>query len=104
VPGEITSALSAGTNALLRLGAIAATSAADVLEPFGLAPAPSALPALSDEAEALLRRLRDGPASADELVRELGLDVGAAAAGLTELELHGLLTESSGIYRASVRP
>jgi len=32
VPGEITSALSAGTNALLRLGATALTSPADVLE------------------------------------------------------------------------
>ena len=42
VPGEITSALSAGTNALLRLGATAATSAADVLESFGLVPAGTA--------------------------------------------------------------
>ena len=36
VPGEITSALSAGTNALLRLGATPLTSSADVLELFGL--------------------------------------------------------------------
>src|SRR5881398_606268 len=35
-PGEITSALSAGTNALLRLGATPLTSAADVLEMFGI--------------------------------------------------------------------
>ena len=39
VPGEITSALSAGTNALLRIGATALTSAGDVLEAFGIAPA-----------------------------------------------------------------
>ena len=31
------------------------------------------------------------------------LDAGAVAAGLTELELHGLLTESSGIFRAALR-
>jgi DNA processing protein len=102
VPGEITSALSAGTNALLRLGASVATSAVDVLETFGLAPAEPAAPALSTAAEAALAGLRDGPASADELVRSLGLDAGAVAAALAELELHGLLTESSGIYRASV--
>jgi DNA processing protein len=102
VPGEITSALSVGVNALLRLGATVATSAADVLEPFGLGLASPAAPALSVGAEALLARLREGPASADELVRELGLDAGSAAAGLAELELHGLLTESSGIYRASL--
>src|SRR5205823_10800103 len=35
-PGEITSSLSAGTNALLRLGATPLTRAADVLESFGL--------------------------------------------------------------------
>ena len=36
VPGEITSALSAGTNALLRLGATPVTRSDDVLEIFGL--------------------------------------------------------------------
>ena len=36
VPGEITSSLSAGTNALLRLGATPLTAAADVLETFGI--------------------------------------------------------------------
>src|SRR5713226_1051201 len=38
VPGEITSALSAGANALLRLGATALTCPADVLESFGIEP------------------------------------------------------------------
>jgi DNA processing protein len=102
VPGEITSALSAGTNALLRLGAAAATSAADVLEPFGLAPPDPATPPLSPAGAAVLGCLGDAPASADELVRALGLDAGTVAAALVELELHGLLTESSGIYRGCV--
>jgi DNA processing protein len=100
VPGEITSALSAGTNALLRLGAMVATSAADVLESFGLAPSEPDLPQLTRPADAILSRLRDGPSSADELVRALGLDAATAAAALMELELHGLLTEASGIFRA----
>jgi DNA processing protein len=104
VPGEITSALSAGTNALLKLGAAVATSAADVLEAFGLAPEPPAPPHLTPPAEAVLARLRDGPHSADQLVRALGLDAAAAAAALTELELHGLLTETSGIFRGSSTP
>src|SRR5438477_11722050 len=38
VPGEITSALARGTNALLRLGAAAVTSADDVLEAIGVSP------------------------------------------------------------------
>ncbi len=101
VPGEITSSLSAGTNALLRLGATAATSAADVLEAFGLAPPDPATPTLSSAGEAVLVRIRETPASADELVRAVGRDAAAVAAALTELELHGLLTEASGIYRAA---
>ena len=103
VPGEITSALSAGTNALLRLGATAATSALDVLEVFGLGPPEPAPAELGAAAEAVLGRVRDSPASADELVRALGLDAAAIAAALTELELHGLLTETSGIFRPAVR-
>jgi DNA processing protein len=99
VPGEITSALSAGTNGLLRLGATAATSAADVLEMFGLTPPEPASPDLGPSAVAVLTRLRDGPTSADELVRALALGAGAVAAALAELELHGLATECSGIYR-----
>jgi DNA processing protein len=101
VPGEITSALSVGTNALLRAGATAATSAADVLEAFGLGPPEPAAPMLSAAGEAVLERLRDGPASADELVRSERLDAAAVVAALTELELHGLLTEAAGFYRAA---
>ena len=101
VPGEITSALSQGTNGLLRLGATAATSAADVLEVFGLRRAGPKTPALSPTAEQVLARIRDAPSSADELVRVLGLDAATVAAGLAELELHELLTESSGIFRGA---
>jgi DNA processing protein len=103
VPGEITSALSAGTNALLRLGAVAATSAADVLESFGLAPPEPEPPELTPSARAALDRLRDRSHSADELGRVLLVDAAAVAAALTELELHGLLTETSGIFRAALR-
>jgi DNA processing protein len=101
VPGEITSALAAGSNGLLRQGATAATSPADVLESFGLAPAAPETPALSSAAERVLRQIREAPVSADELVRALGLDAAVIAAALAELELHELLTESSGIYRGA---
>jgi DNA processing protein len=101
VPGEITSALSSGANALLRLGATAATSAADVLESFGVSPCELEAPPLSGPATAVLERIRDAPTSADELGRALGLEAGAVAAALAELDLHELLTESSGIYRGA---
>ena len=103
VPGAITSALSAGSNGLLRQGATAATSARDVLEVFGLSPAAQEIPALTPAAERVLRRIRDTPTSADELVRALDLDAATVAAALAELDLHELLTESSGIYRGAAQ-
>ena len=90
VPGEITSALSRGTNDLLRLGATPLLGSADVLDLFGLAPAAAAALELTDVADKVLGRLRDGPASADELARATGLEAGALASALTELELAGV--------------
>jgi DNA processing protein len=100
VPGEITSALSRGTNGLLRLGATPLTSAADVLESFGLSQPAAARPRVGDDAGAVLGRLRDAAASADELARATGLDAGSVAAALTELELAGLAAGSDGRFRA----
>src|SRR5437667_4951530 len=82
VPGEITSALSGGTNRLLRQGATAATSSADVLEVFGLEPARAEPPELGADAEQVLARLRDGPCAVDQLARALDLDAGRLAAAL----------------------
>jgi DNA processing protein len=101
VPGEITSALSAGTNALLRLGATPLTCAEDVLESYGLAlPAAAAL-TLGETATAVLERIRDGAADADELARATGLPAGELAVALTELELAGAVREDGGVYRAA---
>jgi DNA processing protein len=94
VPGEITSSLSKGTNALLRAGATPLTCAGDVLELFGLEgreePARNASP--------LLELL---PATADELARASGLEAGALAAALAELELSDAVVEAEGVYRAA---
>ena len=101
VPGEITSALSAGTNDLLRLGAAPLLTSADILELFGLAAAPPEAVDLTSTAGAVLARLQDGPTSADELVRSTGLDAGALASALTELELAGRAVAAGGVYRAN---
>ncbi len=102
VPGEITSALSGGTNALLKLGAAPVTCAADVLELFDLAPLAAEAHPIGPVAEALLERLRDGPLTADELVRDSGLEPGRAAAALVELELAQRAELEDGVYRACV--
>jgi len=102
VPGEITSRLSAGSNQLLRLGAAPATSAADVLESFGLEPAVAPLPELGPAGEGVLARLRDSPATADELAHVSGVAAAELAVVLTELELAGVVAEAEGLYRVVV--
>jgi DNA processing protein len=101
VPGEITSALSSGTNDLLKLGASPLTASGDVLDVFGLTGAESEPLELGSSAEMVLARLRDGPASADELARATGLDAGMLASALTELELAGCAVAGGGVYRAN---
>jgi DNA processing protein len=100
VPGEITSALSAGTNALLRLGATPLTSTSDVLEHFGLLESAAGAGAeIGETAAAVLARLRDGPLGADELARSTELAAEAVAVALSELELAGLAFVVDGVYR-----
>ena len=100
VPGEITSALSAGTNDLLRQGAAPLLSADDVLGAIGLERAPPGPhAALSPAAEAVSAILRDGARAADELVRAVGLGSAEVAAALVELELAGLAASADGVYR-----
>jgi DNA processing protein len=95
VPGEITSRLSDGTNALLRLGATPFTSPGDVFESLGV----EAEPIAPRERHPLLDLL---PASADELVGATGLPASEVAAALAELELAGLAAEGDGIYRVTI--
>jgi len=101
VPGEITSALSAGANALLRLGAAPLTSSADVLELFGLV-AETRPPAPEGTAGTILELLVDGPLTADELVRASGLATEVVGGVLVELELSGLVATAEGRTRRTV--
>lgn len=102
VPGEITSSLSAGTNGLLRLGATPLTRVDDVLELFDLVPTPVTPTPMGDAARELLARLRNEPATADELVRASGVSPGEASAALIELELAGQVNVEDGVYRPAV--
>ena len=101
VPGEITSTLSAGSNALLRLGATPLLCADDVMQSFGLEAAPPPAVNLSPAAATTFDRVRERPRAADELVRLTGLDAAALAIALSELELAGLVVLDEGVYRAS---
>ncbi len=102
VPGEITSAVSAGSNALLRLGATPVTAAADVLEAYGIERVVEAVGALEGLVGTVLEKLSEQPASIDELARVLAVAPGVVAAALTELELVGRVSGGDGVYRAAI--
>jgi DNA processing protein len=104
VPGEITSALSIGTNTLLRLGATPLTSADDVLECLGLESAPASALELGENAANVLAALESEAAAPDRLGQLTGLDAATLASALTELELAGAAVEADGVYRGVRRP
>lgn len=97
VPGSIMASLSAGTNWLIRNGAVAVTSANEVLEELGEEVAMKAkqLPlSLSDIQRAIMDELNKQSLSADELVRTLKYDVILVGQALSDLALKGLIEEA----------
>jgi DNA processing protein len=103
VPGEITSLLSRGTNALLRLGATPVTCVEDVLAVIGVEPQPAACIMIEPRLDVVRSAVADAPAGADEVVRSTGLAPAEVAAALAELELAGVVVQADGLYRV-VRP
>ncbi len=103
VPGEITSALSAGANGLLRQGATPVTCAADVLEAIGVERVLAA-PEIPDVAgaAAVVEALSRGARTPDELARATSLSAGGVAAALVELELAGILAVEEGVVRSTI--
>ena len=99
VPGQITSGLAAGPNSLLADGACLVRSATDVLDALygvGARPAPPARARepLEPRLEQLLAAVEAGR-GVDSIARA-GADVGDVLAGLTELELLGLVRRGPG--------
>ncbi len=103
VPGEITSALSAGTNGLLRQGATPATSAADVLEALGLETEPAGRRVPDDPvSEQVIAAVAAGAGTQDELSRATGLGAAELAAALALLELAGAIAVDEGVVRSTI--
>ena len=89
VPGEITSAVSAGSNALLRLGATPVTAAADVLEAYGIEPAGRACRAARGSRGRPARAACRAAGEHRRARAAAGVAPGEVAAALIELELAG---------------
>ena len=97
VPGNITSPLSAGCNALLKQGALVATTATDILDAI----APSATQSTTDQAiiplgetpaeNTIIDLLRAGLRDGDQLQQQSGLTPADFATALTMLEINGVV-------------
>lgn len=99
VPGNITSPLSAGCNALIKQGATPITSSSDVLE-FLLPNAPDTQVSLplgtTPEETAILELLQQGIRDGDELQRQTGIAASEFSTALTMLEMNGVIRALGG--------
>ena len=94
VPGNITSPMSSGCNALIKQGAHVALSADDIIQVIApeLLRQQSTLPLGSTPAEiAILQQLKDGVRDGDEIQRNTGLSAVDITTALTMLELSGAI-------------
>ena len=92
VPGPIDSAQSVGSNELLRDGAVMIASTDDALTLLGVAlPKQTADIELPDSERRLWECLRNGPADVDRLALQTGLALGECLAGVSSLEIRGLV-------------
>jgi DNA processing protein len=103
VPGNISSAVSEGTNALIRDGARVALGAQDVIQELApqlrgyikSARRGDEVP-LSDEEKALCEAMSREPRHIDDISRECGMGVSTALALLLQLELKGVVGQTEG--------
>jgi DNA processing protein len=107
VPGRITSRVAAGTNALLRDGAVPVTSAEDVLdELFGAGMRKVARPDPLERLDPTHARILDAVESGrslDAVARAAGVSAAEARAALGRLEADGHVFRSLGGYERRLR-
>lgn len=96
VPGNITSPLSVGTNALIKLGATPVMTPDDILSAYNLTPftRAQARPSLDELSEQILKLIIDEPLHSDDIARQIGQPAGDVIAKLTLLEVAGLIKDS----------
>lgn len=104
VPGPITSPQSAGTNALLKQGAIPCLSTQDILEAFnGATPVPARRRDVTADERLVLDALEISM-GLNDLARHLSMNASAVCAIVTTLELDGFVISSAGHFSTKHRP
>jgi DNA processing protein len=101
VPGRIDSPLSAGAHLLIREGATLVRDVEDVLQQIApalraRASAVSESRTVAGDETGIVAALENGPASADDLIRQIGRPAAEIIAVLLDLELRGVVQRRSG--------
>jgi DNA processing protein len=97
VPGSIYSANSAGCNALLKNGALPATSANDILDALEVLPAaPKSINAPTPEEQKIINVLMEGAANLDQIIIAAALPAAAVMSMVPVMELNGLIRNLGG--------
>ena len=108
VPGSIHSAVSKGCHKLIRDGALLVENSEDILKELGALyhgykekipqRDDSPLPELSNNAQEILRSLKDYPMHPDQFIKETNLQIAHIKAALMELEILSLVRQKDGLY------
>jgi DNA processing protein len=99
VPGAITSAVSVGTNNLIKAGAVPVTCVEDVLQALNITPDPSTYKQVrggNAREQSILDLLLDGTRDGDRLLEVSGLSVPEFNQSLTMLEISGKIRPLGG--------
>lgn len=103
LPGNVEDQRSQGPHSLIRLGAVLATSAQDILTEIGvdgeyieLQKVGVELPSLNNSEEELLKQLSSEPVHIDDRVRGLNRPVSSVLADLLSLEMKGWVSQLAG--------
>jgi len=97
VPGNITSPNSAGTNFLIKLGAVPILTSEDILKELGLATTPRTIDdTLVNDEERKVLEVLNGPTSRDSIIDSLSMDISVLNRILMTLEIKGLIRENLG--------
>lgn len=106
VPGSVFSDRSAGVHALLRHGAVAATSVADIFEDLSVdygEAAEEELPEMNEEERKVYDFLSDGARPFDRIADMLSIPPHEASALLSLMELKGIVEKKMQNYYARLR-